>query len=74
MATSNLNLQIVFVSSLFHDVYFTSWLFWNTIRWRTALSANVWWLPVYVPNNAIALSAEESYVSLVAKCIALSNC
>ena len=30
--TSNSNLQNVFVSSLFHDVYFTSWLFWRTIR------------------------------------------
>ena len=27
-----LHWQIVFVLSLFHDVYFTSWLFWRTIR------------------------------------------
>ena len=30
--TSNLNLQVVFVLSLFYDVYFTSVLFWRTIR------------------------------------------
>ena len=30
--TSNSNLQIVFVSSLFHDVYLLSWLHWRTIR------------------------------------------
>ena len=30
--TSNSNLQIVFVSSLFHYVYFTSWSFLRTIR------------------------------------------
>ena len=27
MVTSNSNLQIVLFSSLFHDVYFTSWLY-----------------------------------------------
>ena len=31
MVTSDSNLQIVFVSNLFHDIYFTSWLFWRTI-------------------------------------------
>ena len=30
--TSNLNVQVVFVLSLFYDVYFTSVLFWGTIR------------------------------------------
>ena len=30
--TSDSNLQIVFISSLFHDIYFTSWLFWRTFR------------------------------------------
>ena len=30
--TSNLNVNVVFVSSLFYDVYFTSVLFWRTIR------------------------------------------
>ena len=30
--TSNSNLQIVFALSLFHDIDFTSWLFWRTIR------------------------------------------
>ena len=30
--TSNSNLQIVFVPILFHDVYFTSWSLWRTIR------------------------------------------
>ena len=29
--TSNPNLQTVSSSSLFHDVYLTSWLFWRTI-------------------------------------------
>ena len=43
--TSNLNVQIVFVSS-FYVVYFTSVLFWRIIRWRHALNANVWQLPV----------------------------
>ena len=28
--TSNSNLQTVFVSSVFHDVHFISWLFWKT--------------------------------------------
>ena len=31
-STSNLNVQVVFVSSVSHDVYFTSVLFWRTIR------------------------------------------
>ena len=30
--TSNLTLQIVFVSSVFHDVFFTLSLFWKPIR------------------------------------------
>ena len=30
--TSNLNVQVFFVWSLFYDVYFTSVLFWRTIR------------------------------------------
>ena len=30
--TSNLNAHVVFVSSFFYDVYFTSVLFWRTIR------------------------------------------
>ena len=30
LVTSNSNLQIVFVLSLFHDVYFTSYWFWRT--------------------------------------------
>ena len=30
--TSNLNEQVVFVSSHFYDVYFTSILFWRIIR------------------------------------------
>ena len=30
--TSNLNVNVVFVSRFFYDVYFTSVLFWRTIR------------------------------------------
>ena len=50
--TVNSNLQIVFVSSLFHDVYFFSWLFWRTIRWRHALNGNVY---VVIAGTCIAL-------------------